>query len=71
MVPFTMKGGKCDIEGKWEKLYEGLNEKELTHPADWTFSGVFGGNSNMITDCGGTKLVGGFERFGKVRLIQK
>jgi hypothetical protein len=40
MVPFVMKNNKCDIEGKWEKLYEALNGKELDEPTDWTFESV-------------------------------
>lgn len=66
-----MKNNKCDISGKWEKLYEAFNGKTIDNPTDWTFENVFKGNANVITDCGGTKLVGGFERFGKNTVAKK
>jgi hypothetical protein len=71
MVPFVMNKGKCDISGKWVKLYEDFNGKDfkIVVPSEWTFSDVFKGNADMVTDCGGTKLVGGYERFGKVLII--
>ena len=64
-----MKNNKCDISGEWVKLYEAFNGKDFESPADWSFQNVFKGNENVVTNCGGTKLVGGFERFGKVIII--
>lgn len=64
-APYQMKDGSCQLVGDWQVLHKGFSTNEFTDNDGWGVTGVAG---DVITDCGGTKLFGGFEKFEAVRI---
>jgi hypothetical protein len=62
--PFVLQDGDCKDPGTWESFYEDFTSNDFTDAKDWVIESTFKGTTDVITDCGGTKLVGGYGVFG-------
>lgn len=73
VAPFVIKDGKCTIQGEWSVVAKDFNDKDIPIPFinDWVIKNTFKETTDYVTECGGIKIVGGFEKFGAGAIVSR